>query len=455
MANIEFEKLVQPITPESPCGPDLDLEGDESFLDFMANSEMALPSSFFESEDEGGRPFDRKRIDIAGNVRQILGFLSKTRDLRLLVLLARFLAFDRDLTGLLGALEVVGDLLETYWDEVHPQGGGDGFAARQNALSTLDLPTVSLPLQYTTICNSRRAGAISYRSYALATGAEVARDGESKHAEGAVIQAIQEAEPEEIEAARKTITGLLRVLERIAAICLQRGGFKATPNFDRHLLATLNKLLAFIETASPSEVPAEIVPEPVEESDVEEGAQQKESVRPAGAIRNTRDLSAALDAIYRYFSVLEPSSAVLPMVAQARALVGKNFVEAVAILVPDLSAKIAYPIGTTQFFPLPIERLSDVINAGNQSSRMTQENADTSDNGDAPQAERPPAVFEAVSRAQAINLMNAAVTYLKAAEPASPIPLLLTRGTALADKDFLSLLRSLLPDNTLKSRTDN
>ena len=236
---------------------------------------------------------------------------------------------------------------------------------------------------------------------------------------------------------------------------MQRGGFKATPNFDRHLLATLNKLLAFIETASPSEVPAEIVPEPVEESDVEEGAQQKESVRPAGAIRNTRDLSAALDAIYRYFSVLEPSSAVLPMVAQARALVGKNFVEAVAILVPDLSAKIAYPIGTTQFFPLPIERLSDVINAGNQSSRMTQENADTSDNGDAPQAERPPAVFEAVSRAQAINLMNAAVTYLKAAEPASPIPLLLTRGTALADKDFLSLLRSLLPDNTLKSRTDN
>ena len=447
MATIDFPTLLQPLSAEAPCGPDLDFEGDESFLDFMANAEMVLPSSFFESGEEGGRPFDRKKIDIAGNIRQILSFSSKTRDLRLLVLLARFLAFDRDLAGLVGALTTIGDLLETFWDEVHPRGESDEFTARRTALTTLDLSTVSLPLQYATICNSRRAGTISYRSYAVSMGAEASRDGETKHPEGTVIQAMRDAEPEEIEVSRTAFTTLYRELERISAICMLRGGFKATPTLERHLLPTLKKILEFFETAIPSEAPVEVAAEQTEAGPVDDRP-QAEAARAPGAIRSTTDLSAALDAAYRYFAVLEPSSAVLPMVAQARELVGKNFVEAVAILAPDLSAKIAYPIGTTQFFNLPIERLSGVIGSGAAASAMA------GDGGGVDPQHVPAAVFHAANRAQAIGLINAAIAYLKLAEPASPIPLLLARGAALAEKDFLSLLRSLLPDNTLKVRTE-
>ncbi len=44
-----------PISPEAPCGPDLDAEGDLEFMNFLAAVEGQLPSSYFS--------FDRKTID--------------------------------------------------------------------------------------------------------------------------------------------------------------------------------------------------------------------------------------------------------------------------------------------------------------------------------------------------------------------------------------------------------
>jgi hypothetical protein len=35
-----------PVSPEDPCGPDLDLEGDGEFLNFIAATEGQLPANF-------------------------------------------------------------------------------------------------------------------------------------------------------------------------------------------------------------------------------------------------------------------------------------------------------------------------------------------------------------------------------------------------------------------------
>jgi type VI secretion system protein ImpA len=69
-------------------------------------------------------------------------------------------------------------------------------------------------------------------------------------------------------------------------------------------------------------------------------------------------------------------------------------------------------------------------------------------NGRVRRAERP--TFSAETRAQALALLAEIASYLRAAEPANPIPWLIDRVRALAEKDFLSILNFVLPHNALK-----
>jgi type VI secretion system protein ImpA len=55
----------------------------------------------------------------------------------------------------------------------------------------------------------------------------------------------------------------------------------------------------------------------------------------------------------------------------------------------------------------------------------------------------------ATSRAAALSLIDAVSTYLRNAEPSSPVPMMLDRARALATRDFFGLLKELLSDDAL------
>jgi type VI secretion system protein ImpA len=67
-----------------------------------------------------------------------------------------------------------------------------------------------------------------------------------------------------------------------------------------------------------------------------------------------------------------------------------------------------------------------------------------SDTGETPSAPAP-----AGSRAAALSLIDAVSTYLRNAEPSSPVPIMLDRAKVLATRDFFGLLKELLPDDAL------
>ena len=53
---------------------------------------------------------------------------------------------------------------------------------------------------------------------------------------------------------------------------------------------------------------------------------------------------------------------------------------------------------------------------------------------------------EVTTRADAVRLLELVVRYYQRYEPSSPLPLLIERARALAEKDFLDILRDLAPD---------
>lgn len=129
MANIDLASITDPISDDQPCGPDLDMEFDGDFMNFEANVGMAWPERYFSWDSDAlkGHTF----------YDQIEELLSRSRDLRMLVPLAKLRILEGDLSGFAEALSAIQRLLKEHWADVHPQPA-DFLELGMGQLSTLD-----------------------------------------------------------------------------------------------------------------------------------------------------------------------------------------------------------------------------------------------------------------------------------------------------------------------------
>ena len=164
----DFIALGTPVSEEAVCGPDLDLDSDADYMNFVARAEGVLPTTFFSGPD--GKPFDRSSIDFNAEFDAIAPLLQRTRDLRLLVILAKLLcsiAISQDSSAVSSSLP--------HWSrsagtEVHPQGTDGDFGIRMASLESLDdMPPVIFPLQYLPLMNHRRLGPVTFRNWMITT----------------------------------------------------------------------------------------------------------------------------------------------------------------------------------------------------------------------------------------------------------------------------------------------
>jgi type VI secretion system protein ImpA len=426
--------LCAPLSPTDPCGPDLDLEGDADYLNFFAQVEGILPTAFFSTED--GRPFDPSTIDIQGQLASIKPLLARTHDIRLLLVQARLLVLNRDLSGFATNLEAIAELLDRFWDAVHPRPQQGDLDARQFVISALDLPTVVFTLQYAPLFEARRTGSITYRGWMIATGEVKPRDGESTLAAAAMTEAVSETEPTVLAPMRQYLGLIKTSLDRIRKAFTAHG---ATAELER-LPALVGKMLAFVDPHAAAVATAA----EAEHRHTDEGPAPPmgRNSPPAGpAPDSLAAATAALAAVADYYSRSEPSSPTLPLVRQAHQLIGKSFLEVMTILMPSQVEKAAFQIGTEQVFDLPVGKLPSlpqIVVAQDQPS-----------DGASPAAE--PSRYRVDSRAQAVALLDQVQRYFRHSEPSSPVPMLCERARTLAERDFMGVLRDVLPKSALKN----
>jgi type VI secretion system protein ImpA len=180
------------------------------------------------------------------------------------------------------------------------------------------------------------------------------------------------------------------------------------------------------------------------------------SALPQGAIRSAAAAADALAAVSQYFSRNEPSNPALLLVRQAQQLMGKSLFEVMRILVPEVVDQAAIQIGKEQIFKLSIERLAGIepapaAESDGAADGAAPDTAATSGEAGAPDSEPPAATaFSARSRQDAVGLLDAIGAYYRVAEPSSPVPFLTERARDLTGRDFLSLLKDLLPASALR-----
>jgi type VI secretion system protein ImpA len=445
MPMVDFESLTRPLAGDDPCGRDLDLLGDAAYLNFMASSEGLLPSTYFVRDKSGNeRPFDPTTVDFKRQFEAAQPLLLRTRDLRQLAILAKFSMLSRDLAGFIVCIRAIGALLTDRWDEVHPRAEDGDFGLRLGALESIDsAATVVMPLQFFPLFETRRFGPISYRSYLLATGEISPREDEAVVQLSDLQQKLGNPDggpelPALIER-RQQLLELQSALNQIAQTWREKSGDALS--LDR-LPPAVGSMIAFLDaTVARLDPSAALVPQAAAGGPADAGADQERTAAGAasGRIASAADAAAALAAIADYFSRSEPSNPALLLVRQASQLIGKSFLEVMQILVPTHLEQAAINIGKDQFFDLPIGRLSTL-------PPVPQERVMNVD--DSPSCGL---VFKAQNRAEALDLLDQAGRYFRAAEPSSPIPFVIERARDLGQRDFLSVLRAVLPADALKT----
>jgi type VI secretion system protein ImpA len=111
----------------------------------------------------------------------------------------------------------------------------------------------------------------------------------------------------------------------------------------------------------------------------------------------------------------------------------------------------AFQIGAEQIFELPVGRLPNETGEPSAMDYPSQNaGAGEGENGAQPaDAEAPP--YSVRSRSEAIALLDQVHRFFRGAEPSSPVPMLCERARALAERDFMGVLRDVLPKNAFKN----
>lgn len=331
MATLDAGALLAQVSPEMPCGEDV--EYDPAFLELERVINGKPDVQYGDTVVEAVPPDWKEAQGLA------LGLFAKSRDLRVAAYLARSL-LNRDGFGAFAeSLALIAGLLDQYWDHVYPQLDPDDDndpTARVNALASLiDQSGTLADVRDTPLAMSRAHGVVTLRDVEYMTGEVSAPGGVTVPTPASVDAAIADAGVG-ARAIYEALQSCLDSARRIETLLTEHVGTAHAIDLDplvrplRHAAAFLGERVATADVEAP----------PVEASaDGATGqavaATAAAPVALSGEISTREDVIRAIDKICKYYERNEPASPIPLLLERARRLVDKNFMEILEDLAPD------------------------------------------------------------------------------------------------------------------------
>ncbi|MEM0922148.1 MAG: type VI secretion system protein TssA [Pseudomonadota bacterium] len=319
---IDTDTLLQSFGEDAPSGEDLEYDPDFMALE-VANQpgeERVIGDSVIPAEDQ----------DFVEVTRLAKELLSRTKDLRVAVILANAALRQEGMPAFEEVLRYIRGSLEEFWDSVHPQldpDDDDDPTMRVNAvLGLTDGDTVLRALRLAPLTESRAFGRFSLRDIEVAEG-EIPppSDMETVPDQQTISAAFQDSDEEAMEAIKTASTEVTEHIKAIAAVFDDKVGSMG-PDLD-----PLKKMAYDISRKLASYAGAEEPEEPEGMAEAEAAGGTAAGSRPvgggggSGAINNPNDVLAAIDRIVDYYKRSEPSSPVPLLLNRARRLVSADF----------------------------------------------------------------------------------------------------------------------------------
>jgi type VI secretion system protein ImpA len=324
------ELLLQPITPDRPCGENLEdtalLAAFDAFRLFGQGRALDAPPD----PEEKGAPKPPEWREIR---QKALDALAKSKDLRLLAHLGTAVLRTDGLPAFSDTLNIASQWLTTYWSQIYPLVDEDAVL-RRNALNCFADPMAVVDgLRRVPLVSSRQHGTFSLRDIDLATGQVPPRDGDPRVDEDQINAAFAGMPLDELTELHESVAGAVGALRSIDASMRDAAGSEATPSFDplSTQLVKIDRVLRAQLALRPGAVGD------MTTSDGESAAGSAGGV--VGVIRSRQDAIRALDAVAAFFRQTEPSSPIPLFLERAKRLVSKDFLEVLADVAPEAVAQ--------------------------------------------------------------------------------------------------------------------
>lgn len=332
-----LEPLGEPATGE-------DLEYDNDFLELNKASEGKPETQFASAE-----PPDWTRVaDLADSL------FNRTRDIRLALLWGRAQLHRTGLATLPDTLRLVRELLERYWDDVHPKpdpDDGDPYA-RLNVLAQLeDGASVLADVRQSIVFRSRSVGQLTVRDIEVALERIPPRDDENPMSVSTIEQMLTDAIAED-ESLRDLPTRLTDELDALLTLLQERVGYGSAPSCDslKDMISAVRRVMPSADAGSDDldALLGEFGGGGDSDGDSDTPAPRRggSSGRGLGDSIDTRDDAIkAIDLVCQYLERTEPTSPAQLLLRRAQRLIDKNFLELVKELAPDALNEVAKIMG--------------------------------------------------------------------------------------------------------------
>ncbi len=340
MEPLNIESLLAEITPDSPCGEDLESHGD--FLKLEKCSEDWIKQKVHPSQN-GVKESDWKTAH-----KQALDLFAQTKDLRVAVYLTQARTIQEGLPGFRDALDLLYGLADRYWESLHPLLDPDDDndpTQRLNTLESLCHPhSVLDDLRRQPLVEVKGVGRFSFRDVQMAKG-EI-RTAESGDEDGApevssldlIRGAFMETPWEALNDTQRCVQesrARLADLKTLVESKIESGKSLDFSALDKTLHEMNGFLQERIDARPESQAQAGNGNGGTRETASSGGQPSVHGMAYSGDIKSREDVVTALEKICDYYDRYEPSSPLPILLRRAKRLVSKNFVEIIQDLSPD------------------------------------------------------------------------------------------------------------------------
>jgi type VI secretion system protein ImpA len=329
-----IESLLQPVSADAPCGPDM--EYDPAFLELDRLSQGKPEQQMGDTIVPAQEP-DWKEV---GN--RALALLAKTKDLRIAIRLARALLNTEGLTGLADGLAVLRGIVETFWDgfypKLDPEDDNDPTFRVNILMGLCDSAAFIDRIRLIPLVSAKSFGRFSLRDFAIASGEIPPPGGTEAPKTSAIDGAFMECPVPTLQATADSLRASLERLTSIEAFVGEKVGASNGVNFTK-----MTDTLRGAEKILVARLARRGV---VTEGSAEAGGADDGSGSPGGSgqgggmsisgeINSREDVLRVLDKIVSYYERVEPSSPIPLLIKRSKRLVSASFMDIVRDIASD------------------------------------------------------------------------------------------------------------------------